>query len=50
MEALSLVLFAGVVYLLLVVVPSVVEKVSTPEFKKSFFAYMGKTSIHSFGK
>ena len=50
MEALGLILFAGVVFFLLVVVPSVVEKVTDPEFKKAYFAYLSKNTIHSFGK
>ena len=50
MEALSLILFAGFIYFSLVVVPSIVEKVTDPEFKKSYFAYLSKNTIHSFGK
>ena len=50
MEALGLVLFAGIVYLFLVVVPSIVEKVQDPEFRKSYFAYLSEKTIHSMGK
>lgn len=50
MEALGLVSFAALVYCLLVVVPSVVEKVTSSEFKKSYLSYLGKKTIHSFGK
>lgn len=50
MEALGLILFAGVVYFFLVVVPSVVERVSSPEFKKAYLGYLSERTIHSFGK
>ena len=50
LEALGLVCFAIVVYFFLVVVPTVVEKVSSPEFQRAYFDYLGKSSIHSYGK
>jgi hypothetical protein len=49
-ETLGLILFAVVIYTFLIVIPTVVEKVSSPEFRKAYFAYLGKKSIHSFGK
>ena len=49
-EMLGLAVFAGVVYLFLVVVPSVVEKLSSEEFKKSYFSHLGDMSVNSYGK
>ncbi len=50
LEALGLVVFAGVVYLFLVVVPTVVEKVSSEEFKEAYFNHLGDKSVNSYGK
>jgi len=49
-EALGLIVFAGVIYLFLVVVPTVVEKVSSKEFKESYFSYLGEKTLNSYGK
>jgi len=49
-EALSLIVFAGVFCLLMIVVPSVVEKVSSEEFKKSYIKHLSKNYLHSYGK
>ncbi len=49
-EMLGLAVFAGVVYLFLVVVPTVVEKVSSEEFKQAYFSHLGDASVNSYGK
>ena len=49
-EVLNLMAFAGVVYLCVVVVPVVIEKVSSEEFKKAYFSHLSSKKIHSFGK
>lgn len=49
-ETLSLIVFAGLCYLFLIGVPSVVEKVSSEEFKHSYLMFLGKTDLHSYGK
>lgn len=49
-EALSLIVFAGIFYLLLIAVPSVIEKTSDAEFKTSYMKYLSKTDLHSYGK
>lgn len=36
LEVLSLTAFAGVCYLLLIAIPSLVEKITSAEFKKSY--------------
>lgn len=50
LEALSLVAFAGVVYLFLVVVPVMIEKCSSEEFRHAYFSHLGDKSVHSYGK
>ncbi len=49
-EAMSLIVFAGIFYLLLIAVPSLIEKMSDPEFKTSYLKYLSKTDLHSYGK
>ena len=47
---LGLAVFACVVYLFLVVVPTMVEKFASEEFKEAYFAHLGDTSVNSYGK
>lgn len=49
-EILSLVVFAGVFCLFMIVVPTVIEKCSSEEFKKSYMEHLSKTYLHSYGK
>jgi len=49
-EVFSLILFAGVCYLLLIGVPSIIEKVTSEEFKNAYMKNLGKTDLHSYGK
>lgn len=50
LEMLSLVFFGMVVYTFLVIVPTIVEKISTEEFKHSYFSHLASRSINSYGK
>ncbi len=50
LEMLSVVLFAGVVYTFLVVVPSVIEKLSSEDFRRAYFSHLAEKSVHSYGK
>ncbi len=50
LEMLSLIVFAGICYLMLIVIPSVIEKVTSEEFKKSYIKFLSKPSLHSYGK
>jgi|GEM_PF-1368162 len=49
-EVLGLVVFSLIVYFFLIVVPTVMEKISSPEFRKSYFSHLASTHIHSYGK
>lgn len=49
-EALGLVFFAAVVYLFLVVVPTVVEFFGSEEFANSYFKHLSKSHLNSFGR
>lgn len=49
-EALSLVFFAAVVYLFLVVVPAVIEYFGSEEFANSYFKHLSKSYLNSFGR
>ncbi len=49
-EILSLIVFAGVFCLFMIVVPTVVEKCSSEEFKKSYMKHLSKAYLHSYGK
>jgi len=46
----SVVLFAVVIYMFLVIVPSVIEKLSSEEFRKAYFSHLAEKSVHSYGK
>ena len=50
LELLSLVFFAVIVYTFLVIVPTVVEKLSSEEFREAYFAHLSSRHITSFGK
>ncbi len=50
LEVISLVCFAFVCYLLLIGIPSFVEKVSSEEFKNAYMKNLAKTDLHSYGK
>ena len=49
-EALSLIIFAGVMYFCLVIAPTVVELVGSEEFKKSYLKHLSSEHVTSFGK
>lgn len=50
LEMLSLIFFGIIVYTFLVVVPTVIENVSSEEFKASYFQYLASKSVNSYGK
>ncbi len=50
LEMISLVLFGLIVYTILVVVPAVVEKMTSEDFKQSYFSYLSSIHVNSFGK
>ena len=49
-EMISLIFFGFIVYACLVVVPSIVEMMSTESFKASYFAHLASKYLHSYGK
>lgn len=49
-EALGLVFFAAVVYLFLIVVPTIVENLTSEEFRCAYFRHLGKHHVNSFGR
>lgn len=49
-EAVGLVFFAGVVYLFLIVVPAVVENLTSEEFRCAYFKHLAKPHVNSFGR
>lgn len=50
LEMISLVFFGLLVYSFLVIVPSIVENVSTEEFKAAYFKHLASKFINSYGK
>ncbi len=49
-EALSLIIFAGVMYFCLVLAPTIVEIVGSEEFKKSYLKHLSSEHIATLGK
>lgn len=50
LEFFSLIFFGLVVYTFLIVIPSVVENLSTEEFRLSYFAHLANKWVNSYGK
>ena len=50
LEMISLVFFGFLVYAFLVLIPSIVENVSSESFRISYFKYLASKYINSFGK
>ena len=50
LELFSLVFFGMIVYTFLVIVPSVVEHLSTDEFKRAYFEHLASRYVNSYGK
>lgn len=50
LELFSLVFFGLVVYTFLVVIPTVVEHLSTDEFRRAYFEHLGSRYLNSYGK
>ncbi len=49
-ELFSLVFFGLVVYTFLVIVPTIVEHVTSEEFRASYFKHLASRFINSYGK
>ncbi len=49
-EAFGLVFFAGIVYLFLVVIPTVVEYSCDEEFTSAYFRHLSEPHVNSFGR
>lgn len=50
LELLSLVFFGLIVYTFLVILPAVVENVTSDEFKCAYFSHLASRFINSYGK
>ncbi len=50
LEMISLVFFGFLVYAFLVLVPSVVENITTEEFRCSYFKHLASRFVNSYGK
>ena len=50
LELLGLVIFGVIVYTFLVVVPAVIEALTTEEFKRAYFSHLASKYINSYGK
>ena len=50
LEMFSLVFFGFIVYTFLVVVPTIVERVASEEFRASYFSHLASKYINSYGK
>lgn len=49
-EMFSLVFFGLIVYTFLVIVPTLVERFSSAEFKDAYFSHLASPSVNSYGK
>ena len=50
LEMISLVFFGLLVYTFLVIVPAIVENLSSEEFRASYFSHLASRCINSYGK
>ena len=50
LELFSLVFFGLIVYTTLVIVPTVVERMSSEEFRSAYFSHLASRFINSYGK
>ncbi len=50
LEMISLVFFGLVVYTFLVIIPTVVEKMTSEEFRNAYFSHLSSIHVNSFGK
>lgn len=50
LELFSLIFFGMIVYTFLVVVPTIVEHLSTDEFKSAYFAHLASKYVNSYGR
>jgi len=50
LELFSLVFFGLIVYTFLVIMPSVVEHITSDEFKRAYFEHLASRYLNSYGK
>ena len=50
LEMLSLVFFGFIVYTFLVIVPTIVERLGSEEFREAYFSHLASRFINSYGK
>ncbi len=50
LEMISLVVFGLLIYMFLVVVPSIIENVASEEFQNAYFKHLASRFINSYGK
>ena len=50
LEMFSLIFFGLVVYTFLVIVPTIIENITTEEFRASYFAHLASRWLTSYGK
>ena len=50
LEMLSLVFFGFIVYTFLVVVPTIVERLASEDFREAYFSHLSSRFINSYGK
>lgn len=50
LELLGLVFFGMIVYTFLVVMPTIVEHITTDEFKSAYYSHLASRFINSYGK
>lgn len=50
LEMFSLVAFGLVVYTFLIVIPTLVERVMSEEFKEAYFSHLSSPHVNSYGK
>ncbi len=50
LELFSLVFFGMIVYTFLVILPAVVENMSSEEFRAAYFAHLASRWVNSYGK
>lgn len=50
LELLGLIFFGCIVYTFLVIVPTIVEKLTSEEFKIAYFEHLASAHLNSYGK
>lgn len=50
LELISLIFFGCIVYTFLVIVPTIVEKITSEDFKVAYFKHLASAHLNSYGK